>query len=179
MLLIIIHNIWIKQFKYGYLRCKEVVWKCFFITNNLFTIFTINDMILKRKMSKQKSCYLTGVCVLNVYKLALQSQSLPHISCRFLWVFWTDLQRGEDNLVHRGKISVPQHLCPLSESQDSLIAHRPDCGWHLKTQVGRTRWEKKSKSKGTNISSSVVLVLKLSIKIDWKREILIDQNYVN
>lgn len=44
------------------------------------------------------------------------------------------LQCGEDYLVHRGKVRVPQHLGPLSEGQDSLISYCSHCGWHLRTK---------------------------------------------
>lgn len=52
------------------------------------------------------------------------------------------LQRGEDYLVHGGKVGVPQHLGPLSEGQDPLITHRSHRGRHLRTTEAR-RGEKK------------------------------------
>lgn len=48
----------------------------------------------------------------------------------------THLQRGDDDLVHGGEVGVPQHLRPLSEGQDSLVAHRSHRGGHLS---GRSR----------------------------------------
>lgn len=45
-----------------------------------------------------------------------------------------DLQRGENYLVHRGKVGFPQHLGPLSEGQDSLVSYCSHCGWHLRTK---------------------------------------------
>lgn len=49
------------------------------------------------------------------------------------------LQCGQDYLVHRWKVGLPQHLGPLSEGQDPVIPHCPHSGWHLRTN---THWNK-------------------------------------
>lgn len=60
----------------------------------------------------------------------------------FSFIAEAHLQRGEDYLVHGGKVGVPQHLGPLSEGQDPLIPHRSHCGRHLRATEAR-RGEKK------------------------------------
>lgn len=117
------------------------------------------------------STFVSGICA-DFHVVSLPGVFTPSV------LKLTDLQRGEDYLVHRGKVGFPQHLGPLPEGQNSLVPHRSHCGRHLRRfKQWNVREEKKDghSIKGKNrkpfIFSTWALFFNriLPLKIDWKR----------